>query len=202
MSAVNEIPMKDNCATAVGTGGAHQHRIVALRAVDRHAALNDAEREGEHQRIVADFGDHWTIPFPAVPVFLPVVVLPVSLLLETVGDLARHVILVVLGEHAVGLEGAGLIERAFGHHALPFAEQIGQQALIRDRDGVAAVGHGKADLQVLAAGDAAFLHQPAETNARAGRDLLLDHVGRRIEEDDRILQRGQHQPDREHQHGE
>ena len=120
-----------------------------------------------------------------MPVFLPVVVLPVPLLLEAVGDLARHVVLVVLGEHAVGLEGAGLVERAFGHHALPFAEQIGQQALIRDRDGVAAVGHREADLQVVAARDAAFLHQAAEADARARRDLLLDHVGRRIEEDDR-----------------
>ncbi len=56
MSAANDIPMKTNCATAVGTGGGHQHRIVALRAVERHAALDDAEREGEHQRVMAELG--------------------------------------------------------------------------------------------------------------------------------------------------
>src|SRR5258707_7184809 len=46
------------------------------------------------------------------------------------------------------------------------------------RSRVAAIGDVEADLQVVAARDAAFLHQAAEADARAGRDLLLDHVGR------------------------
>ena len=65
-----------------------------------------------------------------------------------------------------------------------------------------AVGDVEADCEILAARDAAFLHQPAETDARARRDLLLDHVGRRIEEDDRILERDEHERDRERQHAE
>ena len=108
-----------------------------------------------------------------------------ALLLQGVGDLLRHVGLVVLGEHAVGLERAGRLERAFGHHALPFAEQIGQQTLIGDRERVLAVGHVEADVEVLAAHDAARRDQSADAHAHARLELLLDHVGRRVEEDDR-----------------
>ncbi len=71
VSAANAMPMKMKLRHRGRHRGAHQHRIVALRAVERDAALHDAEREGEHQRVVADFGSHCVIPFPAVPVFLP-----------------------------------------------------------------------------------------------------------------------------------
>src|SRR3954467_11703191 len=53
-----------------------------------------------------------------------VIVLPVALLLQRIGDVLRHIGLVVLGEHRIGLEYAAGVERAFGHHALPFAEQV------------------------------------------------------------------------------
>ena len=46
----------------------------------------------------------------------------------------------MLGEHGVGLEHAGGVERAFGDHALPFAEQIGKNSLVGDRQRGAAVG--------------------------------------------------------------
>src|SRR5688572_11697717 len=59
--------------------------------------------------------------------------LPMALLLQRVGDFARHVALVVAGQHGVGLEHARRIEHALGHHALTLAEQIGQNAAIRDR---------------------------------------------------------------------
>src|ERR671913_180583 len=59
--------------------------------------------------------------------------LPVTLLLEGVGDLAWHVGLVVLGKHRVGLEHAGPVEHAFGEHALPGSEE-GKPALL--------AGHG------------------------------------------------------------
>src|SRR3982074_82154 len=85
---------------------------------------------------------------PALPrraCFLFVLVLPVALLLPAVGDLLRHIGLVVLGEHAVGAEGAHWIEGAFGNDPLSFAEQIRQQALIGHRDGTPAVGDLEAD---------------------------------------------------------
>src|SRR6201993_5235351 len=69
-----------------------------------------------------------------------VIVLPVALLLQSVGDVLRHIGLVVLGEHAVGSKCTGRIESAFGDHALPFAEKIRQQALIGDRDRTGGVG--------------------------------------------------------------
>ena len=125
-----------------------------------------------------------------------------ALLLQGVGDLLRHVGLVVLGEHAVGPERAGRVEGALGDHALPFAEEIGQQALIGDRDGALAVGDVEADGEAVAALHAAFLHQPADADARPRLDLLLDHVGRRVEEDDGFPERAEHQSDRERKHAE
>src|SRR4051794_6142063 len=71
---------------------------------------------------------------------LLVIVLPVALLLQRVGDVLGHVGFIMLGEHGVGLEHAGAIERAFGDHALAFAEQIGENSLVGHRQGGAAVG--------------------------------------------------------------
>src|SRR3954447_26933017 len=61
---------------------------------------------------------------------LLVLVLPMALLLQAVGDLLRHVGLVVLGQHAIGTKSAGRIEGAFGNDPLSLAEQVGQQALV------------------------------------------------------------------------
>src|SRR6201987_3029444 len=63
---------------------------------------------------------------------LGVIVFPVPLLLQLVGDFLGHVGLVMLGEHSVGAEHAGTVERTFGDHALPFAEQIGEDSLVSD----------------------------------------------------------------------
>src|SRR5258708_12746305 len=66
--------------------------------------------------------------------FLFVFVLPMSLLLQAVGDLLRHIVLVVLGEHAVGAKRAHWIEGAFGNDPLSFPEQLREQALIAPGD--------------------------------------------------------------------
>src|ERR1700724_1742964 len=73
--------------------------------------------------------------------FLSVFFLPVARAFQGVGDLLGHVVLVVLGEHAIGLERAGWPDHPFGDHALSLAEQIRQEALIGDRYGILAVGH-------------------------------------------------------------
>src|SRR3954453_16578541 len=62
--------------------------------------------------------------------FGAVIVLPVALLLQGVGDVLWHVGLVMLGEHRVGLEHARGVERALGDDALPFAKQVLQNSLV------------------------------------------------------------------------
>ena len=91
---------------------------------------------------MAELGDHFVFPGA---------LFPVALLLQRVGDFLRHVVLVVLGQHGVGLEPAAGLERAFGDHALPFAEQVRQDALIADRDSAVAVGHLEAHREIVAA---------------------------------------------------
>src|SRR6516162_6871373 len=66
--------------------------------------------------------------------FLLVLVLPMPLLLQGICDFLGHVGLVVLGEHVVGPKHAGIVEGTFGDDALPFTEQVRQDALIGDRD--------------------------------------------------------------------
>ena len=66
-----------------------------------------------------------------------------ALLLQRIGDFARHVGLVVTGQHGVGLEHARRIEHALDH-ALTLAEQIGQNASIRDRQDAARIATSKA----------------------------------------------------------
>ena len=137
---------------------------------------------------MAEFGDHRVVPPAPFGAFLPA-----AGLFQGVDDFLRHVALVMLGEHGVGIEDAARLELAFGHHALPFAEQVGHDALIAHRDVVLAVGHFEADAQIVAALDAAGLDQSADANARAGREMLFGHVGRRIEKDDEIAHRAEHQ---------
>src|ERR1700722_422008 len=128
--------------------------------------------------------------------------LPVTLFLQGLDDLARHVILVVLGEHGVGRKGAPRLDMALGDHALPFAEQVGHDAAVADQNVLVAVGHLEAELQIVAALQAAHLHHAAEAHALAWRGLVLGDIGRRIEEHDRVAQRTEHQRYREGEHAE
>ncbi len=151
------------------------------------------------------FGDHRMAPWVGAAealrhALLAVIVLPVALLLQGIGDVLRHVGLVVLGEHGVGAEHARRIERAFGDDALPLAEQIRQDALVGDRQRRAAVGDGEGHREIVAALQRALLHQAAEAETLAGTEMLLGDHRRRREEHDGIAQRVQHQArgDREH----
>ena len=49
---------------------------------------------------------------------------------ERLRDVRRHVVGIVLGEHAIGFEAAVAVKDAFGHDALSFAEEIGQHARV------------------------------------------------------------------------
>src|SRR5690606_35431458 len=57
---------------------------------------------------------------------------PFALFLQGLLDLTRHVLLVVLGQHLLGLENAVGAEGAGGHDTLPLAEQVRQVALLGD----------------------------------------------------------------------
>ena len=53
-----------------GRRHAHQRRVVAARAVQRHAGLHQRQSERQHERVMAKFGDHWrclTARAPARP---------------------------------------------------------------------------------------------------------------------------------------
>src|SRR5664279_1390289 len=128
--------------------------------------------------------------------------LPVSLLLQGLDNFPRHVILVVLGEHGLGLEGAAGLDMALGDHALPLADQVGHDTLVADRDVLVAVGHLEADLQIVAALKAAHLHHAAEANALSRSRLVVGDIGRRIEKHDRFLERGEHQRHRDGEHAQ
>src|SRR5204862_3280617 len=50
--------------------------------------------------------------------------------------------------------------------------------------------------------DAAVLDQAAEADSRSRRDVLFNHVARRVEEHDRIAQRAEDEGDRNGQHAD
>src|SRR5262245_45147130 len=125
--------------------------------------------------------------------------LPVALLFQRLGDLGRHVGLIVLSKHRVGQETAGLIEYAFGNHTLAFAEKIRQDPGIAHIDGPGVVGDGKLDGAAGPALEAAVRNQSTEANTLAGSDAFGGDFARGVEEDDRVAQGEQHQQDRETQ---
>src|SRR5690606_11482923 len=93
-------------------------------------------------------------------------------LLERFGHLRRHVVLVMLRKHLLGSEAAAGIEAPACDDTLPFLEEIGQHAGIKDRDRVRIVRDDEADGE--AAGlplDAAVLHHAAEPERALGRHL-------------------------------
>src|SRR5262245_19901848 len=125
--------------------------------------------------------------------------LPVALLFQRLGDLGRHVGLIVLSKHRVGQETAGLIEYTFGDHALAFAEKIRQDPGIAHIDGPRVVRDGKLDGAPSPALETAGRNQSTEANALTGPDAFGGDFARRVEEDDRVTQGEQHQQDRETQ---
>ena len=108
----------------------------------------------------------------------------------------------MFGQDRVGVEQTAAVERTFGYSALPFAEQVGQDALIRDLYLAVAVDDLEANSQIIVAHEAAGLHQSAEPDARARRDVLLRHVARRIEKHDGIAERVEHERNRHGEHAD
>ena len=92
----------------------------------------------------------------------------------------------MLGENGLGREAAARLQMTLGDDPLPFAEQVGHDSPVIDRNVLVAVGHLEADLQIVAALQAAHLHHAAKANALSGSGLVLGDVGRRIEKHNRF----------------
>src|SRR5271154_5269131 len=89
--------------------------------------------------------------------------LPMAALLESRGDLGRHVFLVMLGEDRAGDENA-VRHPPFGDYALPLTKQVRDDAVIANRDIGLAIGHAKRDPPPILVFDALRLDQPADAD--------------------------------------
>jgi hypothetical protein len=90
----------------------------------------------------------------------------------------------MFGKHRVGGENAAGLELALRYHSLPFPKQVGHDTLKVYGDVDLAVSHGEAHLQIVAALNTAWFHQPTNAHTRAWRNSLFGEVSRRIKEDD------------------
>src|SRR5262245_23794906 len=141
------------------------------------------------------------LPFALDLVGLRGPTLPDALLLERLGDFGGHVGLVMLGEHGIGQKASRGIERALGDDALSLAEEVRQNARIAHGDGAGFVGDGKLDRAAGTALDAAGSDQAPKANALAGANAFLRDFARRVEEDDGVAQRNEHERDGKAQDG-
>ena len=92
-----------------GARDGHQRAVARQRFPTRARPSARGKREGENQCVMAGFDDHGASPGVrvAAPHLAPLVSsCQCALLLQGVGDFARHVGFVVLGEHGIGAEDA------------------------------------------------------------------------------------------------
>ena len=141
---------------------------------------------GEDEREMAEFGDHRCRRPPAR--------LPASgRLLQRVGDLGRHVVLVVLGQHLVAREDAVVAERALATTPWPSRNRSGSTPVIASPARVRRRRSPEARLARARrfARHAAALDQPAEAEGAVRRRPLCGHVARAVEEDEVVVERAQ-----------
>jgi hypothetical protein len=126
-----------------------------------------------------------------------IISLPVALLLQSIGHFLGHIPLVMFRQNRIGLERAGDVESTLCDRSLTLPEQVGQLAAIGNRYLAASVRQREMDGKVIAAREAALLHQSADAHALPRRNVLLDEIGRRIEEHNRVPEGKEHEPHRE-----
>ena len=101
----------------------------------------------------------------------------------------------MLGQDFVGAEVAIRQQAAFDYHALTFAEQIGDNPFIGNADFMGQIGDDEVmgqPIRFLA--PAFFFHDAAEAQPPVRLKVLLrGDIGRRVEEHDTVLERGQYQ---------
>src|SRR6476659_927630 len=126
--------------------------------------------------------------------------LPVALTPQGIGYLARHIILIVLCQYAVGPENARCVQDTFGDDTLAFAKEIRQQAAILDRDRALRIHHLEGDLLVFATLHRTLFHKTSETKAGSGLYSTGHNVGGRIEEQDRVVHGVKDEPEGQSKH--
>ena len=109
--------------------------------------------------------------------------------LKRLGRFGRHVVFVMLGKHFGRREKALGVELALTDHALPFGEEVGQNAAVLHRHGLGRIGdrklHGHAVAETL---DAARLDNAAEAEGTALRGFVSCHLRRREEKDEVFIE--------------
>ncbi len=107
---------------------------VGVGADQRQGAEDQRNQAGEDEREMAEFGNHAQLPAFAASAEdgrnVPCWPLPRLRIADGLGGFRRHVVLVVLGQHFGGHEGAGLVQFALGDGALAFLEEVGKDALV------------------------------------------------------------------------
>jgi hypothetical protein len=114
---------------------------------------------------MAEFVDHGLAPVPEVTDSVDIDCCCARLgVLQGLGGLGWHVVLVVLGQHLVGVEDAVRPSLPCATTPLPSLNRSGSRAGVGDRNLLRPVGDGKADRQALRfALEAALLDQAADT---------------------------------------
>src|SRR5690606_40008935 len=75
--------------------------------------------------------------------------LPQPLVLQSLSNLAQHVVFVVFRKYAIDNEQPVRTERSFGDHALLFTEEIRQDAVEANLHRVFAIGHREIDMRSI-----------------------------------------------------
>ena len=113
--------------------------------------------------------------------------------LQGIDHFGRHIGFIVLGQHAGRTEGT-LLQLAFDHHALAFAEEIGHVAFIGDRQGRVAVGDFEIERHAVGFFlHAAVLDEATDANIAPVGNMLGGNVRRAVEKDEIVAERRQHQ---------
>src|SRR5664279_2630379 len=92
---------------------------------------------------------------------------PNPLLLQGIGDLARHVAFVMLGENTVGMKDFVHAKRALRDDTLTFPEEIGQKPGVCHFDLLFGVGHSKTHRVFALVQERALLDEAADTQPLA-----------------------------------
>ena len=173
-SAANATSTKTNCPAAIGRAVAMSAARFVAAPASGSTRLRERERERDDEREVAELGNHGLPPF--CPAKAPLSI-GCPALLQRLGGLGRHVVLVVLGEHLARAEDAVGAELALRDHALALLEEVGKDAGEDHGNRLRGVGHAEAHGErVLVARHAARLDQPADAERAVLRRLVGGHL--------------------------